>query len=76
MFNIHKMFFEVGVKGVSSFSDVELSTFGTMNDVYSVVRQAVELFCDVHVGLGASSVGFGADKRTCSTFCLITWSGP
>ena len=70
MFNIHKMFFEVGVKGVSSFSDVELSTFGTMNDVYSVVRQAVELFCDVHLGVRAINTGVGADERTCSTFCL------
>ena len=40
MFNIHKMFFEVGVKGASSFTDVKLSTSGTMNDVYSVVHQA------------------------------------
>ena len=47
-----------------------------MNDVYSVVRQAVELFCDVHLGLRAINVGFGADERTCSTFCLIAWRGP
>ena len=64
MFNVHKMFFEAGVKGASSFTDVELSTSGAMNDVYSVVRQAVELLCDVHLGLGASNVGVGADERT------------
>ena len=40
VFNIHKMFFEVGVKGASSFTDVKLSTSGTMNDIYGVVRQA------------------------------------
>ena len=40
MFNIHKMFFEVGVKGASSFTDVKLSTSGTMNNIYGVVRQA------------------------------------
>ena len=76
VFNVNKVFFGVGVKHASSFTDVELRASGAKNDIQNVVRQAVELFCDVHVGLGASSVGFGADKRTCSTFCLIAWSGP
>ena len=49
---------------------------GTMNGIYSVVCQAVELLCDVHLGLRASNVGAGADERTCSTFCLIAWSDP
>ena len=43
-------FFKAGAKGASSFTDVALSTFGTMNDVYDVVRQTVELFRDVHLG--------------------------
>ena len=47
-----------------------------MNDLYNVVRQVVELFRDVHLGLRASNVDVGADDRTCSTFCLIAWSGP
>ena len=47
-----------------------------MNDLYNVVRQVVELFRDVHLGLRASNVGVGADDRTCSMFCLIAWSGP
>ena len=64
------------VKGASSFTGVELSPFGAVNDVYSVVRQAVKLFCDVHLGLSTSNAGVGADERTCSTFCLIAWSGP
>ena len=76
VFNVRKVFFEAGVKGASSLADVELSAFGAMNDVYNVVRQAVELFHDVHLGLRASNVGAGADERTCSTFCLIAWSGP
>ena len=38
------MFFEAGVKGASSFPAVELSAFGTVNDVYNLLRQAVELF--------------------------------
>ena len=46
-----KMFFEAppGVKGASSFTNVELSALGAMNeraDAYSVVRQAAELLRD------------------------------
>ena len=47
-----------------------------MNDVYNVVRQAVELFRDVHLGLRAGNAGIDADERTCSTCCLIAWCGP
>ena len=71
--NVRKVFFEAGVKGASSFTSAELSAFGAMNDVYNVVRQAVELLRDAHLGLRVSNVGVGADKRTCSTFCLIAW---
>ena len=53
VFNVSMVFFEAGVKGVSSFTDVELSAFGVMNDVYNVVRQAVELLRDVHLGLSS-----------------------
>ena len=53
VFNVRKVFFEAGVKGASSFDDVELSALGTMSDVYSVVCQAVELLRDVHLGLRA-----------------------
>ena len=76
VFNVSMVFFEAGVKGASSFTDVELSAFGVMNDVYNVVRQAVELLRDVHLGLRVSNVGVGVDERTCSTFCLIAWSDP
>ena len=76
VFNVRKVFYEAGVKGASTFTDVELSAFGAMNDVYSVVRQAIELLRDVHLGLRASDIGVGADERTCSTFCLMAWSGP
>ena len=48
VFNVRNVFFEAGVKGASSFPDVEFSAFGTVNDVYNVVRQAVEMFRDVH----------------------------
>ena len=62
VFNVCKVFFEAGVKGASSFTDAELSTFGAMKDVYNVVHQAVQLLHDVHLGLRASNVGVGADK--------------
>ena len=34
------MFFEAGVKGPSSFADVEFGAFGPMNNVHDVVRLA------------------------------------
>ena len=48
-----------------------MSAFGAINDVYNVVRQVIELLCDVHLGLRASNVGVGANERTWSTFRLI-----
>ena len=39
VFNVCKIFSEVGAKGASSFTDVELSAFGAMNDIYNVVCQ-------------------------------------
>ena len=76
VFNVCKAFFEMGVKGASIFTNVELSAFGAMNDVCSVVHWAVKLLHDIYLGFRASNVGVGADERTCSTFCLIAWSGP
>ena len=76
VFNARKVFFEAGVKGGSSFPDAELSAFGATDGVHSIVCHTVELLRDVHLGFRASNVGVGADERTCSTFCLIAWSGP
>ena len=50
VFKVRKVFFEPGVKGASSFTDVALSAFSAINDVYTVVCQAVELLSDVHLG--------------------------
>ena len=36
MFNICKVFFEVAVEGVSGFADIELSTFGTINNEHKL----------------------------------------
>ena len=41
--------------------------------IYSVVRQAVELFCDVHLGVWTRNVDVGADERTCPHFAW--WHG-
>ena len=73
--NVCKAFFEADVEGAPSFADVELSAFGAMNDVYTVVRQTVELFRDVHLGLRTMAVGVGANEGTCSAICLITVIG-
>ena len=69
VFNVGKVLFEAGVKGASTFTDVELSASGGMNGWYNV-RQAVELFRDFHLGLRASNDGVGANERICSTGCL------
>ena len=77
VFNVRKVFFEADVKGASSFADVELSAFGTMNDVYTMlyVRQ-LNCFLMFIWDLGPVNAGVGADERTWSTFCLIAWSDP
>ena len=41
----------MSIKGASSFPDAELSAVGTMDDIHSIVCQAVELLSDVHLGL-------------------------
>ena len=45
VFDVSQVFLKTGVKGASSFADVE---FGAM-DVVHDVRQAVEMFGDVHL---------------------------
>ena len=71
-FNVHKVFFEADVKDASCFADVEFSAFGTMNDIYSVLRQAVELYRHVHLGFGTTNGGAGVDEGICSAVFLIT----
>ena len=44
LYYVRKVFFEAGITCASSFTDVELNSSGAINDVYNVVRQAVELF--------------------------------
>ena len=35
VFDVHKVFFDTGVKGASSFTGAEMSVSGAVNDVYS-----------------------------------------
>ena len=50
VFYVSQVFLGAGVEGASRFADVELGAFGAMNNVHDVVRLAVELLGDVHLG--------------------------
>ena len=52
VFHVSQVFLGAGVEGVSRFADVEFGACGAMNNVHDVVRLAVELFGDVHLGFG------------------------
>ena len=62
---------EAGVAGASRFADVE---FGAMNNVHDVVRLAVELFGDVHLGFRSFDADIGTDGA-CFAFLLVARSG-
>ena len=51
-----------GVEGASLFADVEFGAFGATNNVHDVVRLAVELFGDVHLGFRSFDADVGADE--------------
>ena len=63
------------VKLVSSFADVEFGAFSAMDDIHDVVRQAVELFGDVHLRFRLLDFGSSADEWTRSACGCITWGG-
>ena len=69
------MFLEAGVEGASSFADVEFGAFSAMNNVHDVVRLAVELFGDVHVGFKSFDAVVGADEGAHFAFVLVARSG-
>ena len=50
VFYFSQVFLEAVVEGASRFADVEFGAFGAMNNVHDVVRLAVELLGDVHLG--------------------------
>ena len=48
VFDVSQVFLKMSVKDASSFAEVDFGAFGAMDDVHDIVRQAVELFGDVH----------------------------
>ena len=63
-----------GVKGASSFADVEFGAFGAMSNVHDAVRLAVELFGDVHLGYRSFYADVGADEGARFAFLLVARS--
>ena len=74
VFYVSQVFLEAGVKGVFRFADVEFGTFGAMNNVHDVVRLAVELFGDVHLGFRSFDANVGADEGARFAFLLVARS--
>ena len=64
VFYVSQVFLEAGVEGASHFAYLtqEFGAFGAMNNVHDVVRLAVELFRDVHLGVWSLDADVGADK--------------
>ena len=75
VFYFSQVFLEAGVEGASRFADVEFGAFGAMNNVHDVVRLAVELFGDVHVGFRSFDADVGADEGARFAFLLVARSG-
>ena len=73
--SISQVFLKAGVEGASRFADVEFCVFGAMNSVHDVVRLAVELFGDVHLGFRSFDVDVGADEGARFAFLLVARSG-
>ena len=67
---VSQVFFEAGVEGASNFG-----AFGAMNNVHDVVRLAVELFGDVHLGFRSFDADTGTDDGACFAFLLVARSG-
>ena len=75
LFYVSRVFLEAGVEGASRFADIEFCAYGAMNNVHDVVRLAVELFGDVHLGFRSFNADVGADEGACFAFLLVARSG-
>ena len=73
VFYVSQVFLEAGVEGASRFVDVKFGAFGAMNNV--VVRLAVELFGDVHLGFRSFDADVCADEGSSFAFLLVARSG-
>ena len=72
VFYVSKVFFEVDIKGASSFADAEFGAFGAMSNV---VRLAVELFGDVYLGFRSLDIDSSTDEGAHFAFSLVARSG-
>ena len=75
VFYVSQVFLEASAEDVSRFADVEFGAFGAMNNIHDVVRLAVELFGDVHLGFRSFDADTGTDDGACFAFLLVARSG-
>ena len=75
LFYVSQVFLEAGVEGASRFTDVEFGASGAMINVHDVVRPAVELSGDVHLGFRSLDTDVGADEESHSAFFLVARNG-
>ena len=75
VFYVSQVFLEPGVEGTSRFADVEFGAFGATNNRHDVVRLAVELFRDAHLGFRSLHADVGADEGARFAFLLVAGSG-
>ena len=71
VFYVSQVFLEAGVEGASRFANVEFGAFGAMNNVHDVVRLAVEVFGDVHLGFRSLDADVCADEGAHFAFLLV-----
>ena len=74
VFYVSQVFLEAGVEGTSRFADEEFGAFGAMNNVHDVVRLAVELYGDAHLGFRSFDADIGADEGASFAFLLVARS--
>ena len=72
---VSQVFLEAGVEGASRFADVKLGAFCAMKNVHDVVRLAVEVFGDVHLGFRSLDADVSADEGARFAFLLVARSG-
>ena len=75
VFSVSQVILEAGVEGASRFADVEFGAFGAMKNVHDVVRLAIELFGDVHLGFRSLDADVGADEWARFAFLSDARSG-
>ena len=72
---LHTEYSSTHIKGASSLAFVEFGAFGAINSVLDVVRLAVELFGNVHLGFRSFDADVGADEGARFAFLLVARSG-